>query len=84
MRAASLLAAIGDAREPFPDEACLAALANVAPVTRASGKSRSVGFSWACERILARAWVRVLWHMWQDRTPYDVTKHGSAAMPQTA
>jgi transposase len=84
VRAASLLAAIGDARERFPDEACLAALANVAPVTRASGKSRSVGFSWACERILARAWVRVLWRMWQDRTPYDVTKHGSAEMPQTA
>ena len=30
-------------------------------------------------RILARAWVRVLWRCWHDRTPYDATRHGSAA-----
>jgi transposase len=30
-------------------------------------------------RILARAWVRVLWRCWQDRTPYDVTRHRAAA-----
>jgi len=29
-------------------------------------------------RILARAWVRVLWRCWQDRTPYDVTRHRAA------
>jgi transposase len=29
-------------------------------------------------RILARAWVRVLWRCWQDRKPYDVTRHGAA------
>jgi transposase len=29
-------------------------------------------------RILARAWVRVLWRCWQDRTPYDVTRHRGA------
>ena len=29
-------------------------------------------------RILARAWVRVLWRCWQDHTPYDATKHGRA------
>jgi transposase len=29
-------------------------------------------------RILARAWVRVLWRCWIDRTPYDPTKHGAA------
>jgi len=29
-------------------------------------------------RILARAWVRVLWRCWQARTPYDVTRHGGA------
>jgi len=29
-------------------------------------------------RILARAWVRVLWRCWQDRRPYDVTRHGAA------
>jgi transposase len=29
-------------------------------------------------RILARAWVRILWRCWQDRTPYDVTRHRAA------
>ena len=123
VRAASLLAEIGDARERFPDEESLAALAGIAPVTRASGKSRSVGFRWACDkklrnalidfaddsrnaspwarriydaaiargkrhphavRILARAWVRVIWRMWQDGEAYEVTRHGGAAMLQAA
>jgi transposase len=35
-------------------------------------------------RILARAWVRVIWRMWQDRNAYDFTKHGGAAMLQAA
>jgi transposase len=26
-------------------------------------------------RILARAWIRVLWRAWHDRTPYDPAKH---------
>jgi len=26
-------------------------------------------------RILGRAWTRVLWKCWQDRTPYDPTQH---------
>ena len=30
-------------------------------------------------RILARAWVRVLWRAWQDRTPYDPVSHAGAA-----
>jgi transposase len=123
VRAASLLAEIGDARERFPDEESLAALAGVAPVTRASGKTRSVGFRWACDkklrnalidfaddsrnaspwarriydnaiargkrhphavRIVARAWVRVIWRMWQDGEAYDVTRHGGAAMLKAA
>jgi transposase len=123
VRAASLLAEIGDARQRFPDEECLAALAGVAPVTRASGKNRSVGFRWACDkklrnavidfaddsrrnspwaariyadavargkrhphavRILARAWVRVIWRMWQDSKPYNVRRHGGAAMLEAA
>lgn len=29
-------------------------------------------------RILARAWVRVLWRCWQDRVPYDPAKHRAA------
>lgn len=28
-------------------------------------------------RILARAWLRVLWRCWQDRKPYDPTLHRS-------
>jgi transposase len=123
VRAASLLAEIGDVRERFPDEESLAALAGVAPVTKASGKVRSVGFRWACDkklrnavidfaddsrhvsawaqkvyadavtrgkrhphavRILARAWIRVIWRMWQDAEPYDASKHGGAAMLQAA
>lgn len=123
VRAASLLAEIGDVRERFPDAESLIALAGAAPVTRASGKYRSVSFRWACDkklrravidfaddsrraspwataiyqsaidrgcthphavRILARAWLRVIWRCWQDRTPYDVTKHRGAVMLMAA
>ena len=117
VRAAALLREIGDVRARFPNEEALAALAGVAPVTRAFGKLRSVGFRWACDkklrnavidfaddsrhaspwaakvyadalartrrhpqavRILARAWIRVIWRIWQDHTSYDSTKHGGA------
>jgi transposase len=27
-------------------------------------------------RVLGRAWVRVIWRMWQDGVPYDPAKHG--------
>ena len=117
VRAALLLAEIGDVRARFPDEESLAALAGVAPVTRASGKAHSVGFRWAADkklrnaiidfaddsrnaspwaakvyadaiargkrhphavRILARAWIRVIWRCWQDHTPYNPQLHGGA------
>ena len=123
VRAASLLSEIGDVRERFPDEDALAALSGVAPVTRASGKAKSVSFRWACDkklrnalidfaedsrhaspwaakiyaeaiargkrhphavRILARAWVRVIWRMWQDGEAYEVSRHGGAAMLRAA
>ncbi|HSD59292.1 MAG TPA: IS110 family transposase [Burkholderiales bacterium] len=29
-------------------------------------------------RILARAWLRVLWRAWIDRKPYDPARHGGA------
>ncbi|MHC4472048.1 MAG: IS110 family RNA-guided transposase [Planctomycetota bacterium] len=29
-------------------------------------------------RILARAWIRVLWRCWRDLTPYDEALHGAA------
>ena len=117
VRAALLLAEIGDVRSRFPDEESLAALAGVAPVTRASGKAHSVGFRWAADkklrnaiidfaddsrnaspwaakvyadaiargkrhphavRILARAWVRIIWRCWQDHTAYNPQRHGGA------
>ena len=117
VRAATLLAEIGDDRARFPDEESLAALAGVAPVTKASGKMTSVGFRWAADkklrnalidvaddsrhaspwaakvyadaitrgkrhphavRILARAWLRVIWRCWQDNTTYNPQLHGGA------
>jgi transposase len=53
--AALLLAEIGDVRSRFPDEESLAALAGVAPVTRASGKAHSVRFRWAADKKLRNA-----------------------------
>jgi transposase len=29
-------------------------------------------------RILARAWIRVIYRCWTDRVPYDPTRHGNA------
>ncbi len=117
IRAAALLAELGDVRARFPDEEALAALAGAAPVTITSGKRRVVKFRWACDkklraavidfaddsrhgspwaakvyadalartrrhpqavRILARAWIRVIWRIWQDHTSYDPAKHGGA------
>lgn len=31
-------------------------------------------------RILARAWLRVIWRLWQDRKPYDPAQHGAATL----
>jgi transposase len=28
-------------------------------------------------RVLGRAWLRVLWRCWQDRVPYEPSKHGN-------
>jgi transposase len=55
--AAQVLAEIGDVRERFPTEAQLAAEAGMAPVTKASGKSHTVGFRWACNKRLRNAVV---------------------------
>jgi transposase len=116
VRAARLLAEIGDCRARFPTPEALACLAGVAPSTRQSGKMRAVGFRWACDkqlrdavcdfagdsrranpwadqlyrkaiarghdhphavRILARAWLYVIWHCWQNGTAYDPAQHGA-------
>ncbi len=31
-------------------------------------------------RVLARAWIRVIWRCWIDRVPYDPTRHGNAIL----
>jgi transposase len=116
VRAARLLAEIGDARGRFPTPASLACLAGVAPSTRESGKTRIVAFRWAVDkqlrdavcdfagdsrhtnpwaanlytqartrghdhphavRILARAWLIVIWKCWTTNTPYDPDRHGA-------
>ncbi|MEP7020881.1 MAG: IS110 family transposase [Pseudonocardiales bacterium] len=116
VRAARLLAEIGDCRARFPTPEALTCLAGAAPSTRQSGKIRAVGFRWACDkqlrdavtdfaadsrranpwaadlyhrararghdhphavRILARAWLFVIWKCWQDGTAYDPAQHGA-------
>lgn len=115
IRAATLLAEIGDCRARFPDDASLAAAAGVAPSTRQSGRHLHVAYRRGCDqplraavidwaqdtprandwaadtyqrarergcrhphaaRILARAWIRVLWRCWTDGVPYDPARHG--------
>ena len=115
--AAQILAELGSVRERLDCVEPLAAEAGVAPVTYASGKSKSVAFRWACNhrlraaitcladnsrhasawaadiyakakargcdhphavRILARAWLRVIWRAWMDRKSYDPTLHAGA------
>jgi transposase len=112
--AAQILAELGDVRERYPTLDRLTSEAGVVPLTYQSGKSRSVGFRWACNhrlrsaittladnsrhandwarqtysaarargcdhphatRILARAWLRVIWRAWTDRKTYDPALH---------
>jgi transposase len=115
VRAARLLAEIGDARGRFPTPDSLACLAGVTPSTRESGKIRVVAFRWAVDkqlrdavcdfagdsrhknawaqlyararararghdhphavRILARAWIGVIWKCWTTNTPYQPDRH---------
>jgi transposase len=116
--AAQVLAEWGDCRQAYEHPDSVAALAGVTPVTKESGKHRSVHFRWACNkrfrvavttfadnsrhaspwaaqiydgaraagkdhphavRILARAWIRVIWRCWQDGVPYDPARHGAAS-----
>ena len=117
INAAQIVAELGDVRARFQTEEQLAAEAGVCPVTYESGKSRGVGFRWACNkrlrsaltlwaansrrsspwandvyararargcdhphavRVLARAWVRVLWRAWTENSPYAVDQHRAA------
>jgi transposase len=114
VRAARLLAEIGDARGRFPTPESLACLAGVAPSTRQSGTMKMITFRRAADkqlrdarcdfagdsrfanpwaagiydrtiarglhhpkavRVLARAWVGVIWRCWQNDTPDDPGRH---------
>jgi transposase len=55
IRAARLLAEIGDARGRFPTRDALPCLAGVAPSTRQSGKTRTVTFRWGANKQLRDA-----------------------------
>ena len=52
VRAADLLAEIGDCRARFPDPQALAAAAGVAPSTRQSGKNLHVFYRRGCNKHL--------------------------------
>ncbi len=55
LRAAALLAEIGDARGRYPDAGTLAAAGGVSPFTDESGKHRTVGFRFKTDTKLRRA-----------------------------
>lgn len=55
IRAARLLAEIGDARGRFPTRDSLTCLAGVAPSTRQSGKVKAVTFRWGADKQLREA-----------------------------
>ena len=57
--AAQILAELGDVRARFPTEDQFAAEAGVVPVTYQSGKSRGVGWRWACNKRLRAALTRM-------------------------
>jgi transposase len=121
VRAARLLAEIGDARGRFPTPEALACLAGAAPSTKQSGKVKVVTFRWAVDkqlrgavidfagdshhanpwaadlynrararghdhphavRILARAWLHIIWRCWQEHEPYNPAKHRALQRPQ--
>jgi transposase len=111
---AQLLAEVGPILDRVDNAEQAIAECGAAPVTRASGKTRTVGFRWAANRrartalhafadnsrhsspwaarlyadarrrgkhhphairILARAWLRVMWACWHTDTAYDLAKH---------
>ena len=45
---------------------------------RASGKDHPHATR-VLARVLARAWIRLIWRCWLDGVPYDPAKHGAAA-----
>ena len=117
INAAQMLAEWGDCRAAYDNPEAVAALAGQTPVTKKSGKHKSISFRWACNkrfrnaldtfadnsrhespwaarvyndararghdhphaiRILARAWIRVIYRCWIDGVPYNESRHGAA------
>jgi transposase len=111
---AQLVAEIGPLLDRCENPEQVAAICGAAPITRASGKTRTVGFryaankparvaitgfadnsrhasAWAAQRysqarargarhphavrILARAWLSVIWACWHSGNPYDPSLH---------
>jgi len=64
IRAATLLAEIGDCRARYPDDAALASAAGVAPSTRQSGKYHNVAYRRGCNKQLRAALID-----WAQDTP---------------
>lgn len=68
VRAATLLAEIGDCRARFPDAETLACLAGVAPSTRASARHRAVTFRFSSNKKLRDAICDFAGDSWQANT----------------
>ncbi len=68
IRAATLLAEIGDCRARFPDPESLTCLAGVAPSTRTSGRHRAVTFRWAADKKLRDALCDFAGDSWRANT----------------
>lgn len=68
IRAATLLAEIGDCRARFPDAESLACLAGVAPSTRASGRHHAVTFRWSADNKLRDAVCDFAGDSWRGNT----------------
>jgi len=68
IRAATLLAEIGDCRARFPDPESLACLAGVAPSTRTSGRHRAVTFRFSSDKKLRDAICDFAGDSWRGNT----------------
>jgi transposase len=68
IRAATLLAEIGDCRARFPDAESLTCLAGVAPSTRASGRHRAVTFRFSSDKKLRDALCDFAGDSWRGNT----------------
>jgi transposase len=68
VRAATLLAEIGDCRARFPDAESLCCLAGVTPSTRASGRHRAVTFRFSSDKKLREALTDFAGDSWRGNT----------------